>query len=409
MGDHDSAPIEKLVGRRVAVVVLADLARSPRMLGHALELRRAGASVTLVGLMEGELPRVVTESGTRTRLLTDRRTRESPGLYAFKAASDLAKTSVQLGAQLRDLRPDLVLVQSPPSQHLLPWIFESKRRGARLAVDWHNLGSSRSALRFGATHPIPRALALSERALSRLADAQVAVSSRLLSAVSVVGVPSVVLHDRPMSWYRRSSISARESKRTEILATFDAKDDGGLLVVTSTSFGPDEDFELLEGAIRRLEAAGASAGKVRVLITGRGPGMDEILGKLTKACGSRAQVRNVWLSAEDLAETLSAADVGLSLHRSSSGLDLPMKIQDMVGAGLPVLALDFAPVLLETFRVGVDGLLFTSSAELCELLDRGRQFMSGLRKFAEAAPKVSWSEAWRASVGPLLGTLCSSR
>ena len=99
----------------------------------------------------------------------------------------------------------------------------------------------------------------------------------------------------------------------------------------------------------------------------------------------------------------------MSVHRSTSGVDLPMKIADLQGAGVPVCALDYGPCLGEMIRHGDNGLLFRSAAELAEQLQRlfggasrDEDVLARLRAGTARAAGARWHEAWAETAGPLL-------
>ena len=64
-----------------------------------------------------------------------------------------------------------------------------------------------------------------------------------------------------------------------------------------------------------------------IVVTGRGPLKAMYEQKMHALRLQHVAFRTVWLAASDYPLLLGSADLGVSLHTSSSGLDLPMKVQ----------------------------------------------------------------------------------
>jgi beta-1,4-mannosyltransferase len=294
-------------------------------------------------------------------------------------------------------KPDVILVQSPPAiPTLLVAVAAARLRGARLVVDWHNLGWAVLALALGPRHPIVALARWYERVLGRLADAHLCVSSALAGALSRWGMapPIAVLRDRPATRFAPLDSSARLATRRRLAETLGLGERAPAIIVSPTSWTRDEDFELLLEAVRRAEAlvAGRRFPDVLILLTGRGARRAAFEARATALPGRRFHVRTAWLEPDDYPGALAAGDVGLCLHRSASGLDLPMKIADMHGAGLPVCALDYEPCLDEMLRHGDTGLRLADAETLAN------QWVALLATFPTRPP--SWTACARTSRRP---------
>ncbi|PVU84918.1 hypothetical protein BB560_007217, partial [Smittium megazygosporum] len=98
------------------------------------------------------------------------------------------------------------------------------------------------------------------------------------------------------------------------------------------------------------------------------------------------------------------SDIGVSLHSSSSGVDLPMKIIDMFGCGLPVLARDYK-CINELVEVGVNGELFKASSDLYGCLlklfattTEAQEYQEKLRLGVQAFQNETWEQNWDKNV-----------
>jgi len=99
--------------------------------------------------------------------------------------------------------------------------------------------------------------------------------------------------------------------------------------------------------------------RVIYIITGTGPMRDAFVASLSSVKLRYSRVYTVFVASADYPLLLGCGDLGISLHTSSSGLDLPMKVVDMFGAGLPVCAVNFA-CISELVKDGVNGRVFGS-------------------------------------------------
>ena len=372
---------------RVQVVVLGDFGRSPRMQYHALSLADSlGADVDVVAYVGSEPRReVAVHPNIRMALIPPppawTNARHVPRIVALavrvatQTAQMLWTTAVALP------RPTHVLLQTPPCvpSFAVCWLVCLIRR-AKFVIDWHNFAYTLMALKFGPSSPIVFIAKVYERMLGRLGHAHLAVTDAMATWLDERwGIrDAVVLHDAPPEFFRPASVTETSALMRRLAPSLDASPakvpgdccdaisvGGGdplttttgrggarwregrpALVVSSTSWTPDEDFGVLLDALTLYDsvaAADANATTSRypdllVIVTGKGPQRAHYESRMRSLRLTRVAVRTAWLESGDYPTLLGAADLGVCAHTSSSGLDLPMKVVDMFGCGLPVLA-----------------------------------------------------------------------
>ncbi|KAI7889811.1 glycosyl transferases group 1-domain-containing protein [Mucor mucedo] len=372
----------------VQVVVLGDIGCSPRMRYHATSLADSGCTVDLIGYAE-------TNPGARinvNRYIRVRRIRQawsvpegSPKVcYLLWAPFKAIFLSLQLFWLMGCIsqRPDFIIVQNPPS---IPTLMIARIVGvirkAWVIIDWHNFGYSILGMKLGMDHKVVRLAKWYEQKYGQKAYAHLTVTDKMHAELKdnwKVNGKILTLKDKPQSDFKRLTVDQIHRQFTfslgviqktvlespngkEFLGKFnnpklgtlltDADDEGFLmwredrpkLIVSSTSWTEDEDFSVLLKAIELYEAqAKPSDPRLLFVITGKGPQKKFYEEKIKQMTLVKTRIITAWLETADYPMLLGSADLGVSLHTSSSGMDLPMKIVDMFGCGLPVCAIQFS-------------------------------------------------------------------
>lgn len=342
---------------------------------------------------------------------------------------------------------DFLLVQNPPSIPTLGiarFFVVFLSRPTKLIIDWHNLGYSILALKFSkpkdsfddaavSKHPLVWLYRWYEKFFGYHAYCHFTVSIHmgevLRNRFKMKAKRILPLYDRPalqfhpLSFEEKKAVFANHSKDI-----FDGMGPSTQekIIITSTSYTPDEDIYMLLEALKlydtrksELDSAvipngGSSVPKpkkktlprLRVIITGKGPLKSEIEEYVeNKLKLSSISIHMPWLAAEDYPLVLGTADVGVSLHLSSSGVDLPMKAVDMFGVGVPVISVTY-PALSELVRDKVNGLHVKTAQDITDSFEKlfvDDELYDTVKAGAMRETRIKWDHEWNKKVGPLFG------
>lgn len=338
---------------------------------------------------------------------------------------------------LRVGRPKVILVQNPPCLPTLlvaPLLALVHR--SQYIVDWHNFSYTILSIS-GSPQWLVNLVCRIELALGALGHVHLTVTESMktwLQEHTAIPADTIrVLYDRPNHHFKHLSLKEKHEFLTRFFTELDDEawgDESPLteideatgqvrvrpdnarskaLVVSSTSWTADEDFGLLWNAILDCERQLAKAGPKRtslfptihLVITGRGPQRLYYEDLFRSQRLHFFRIKTVWLSAQDYPKLLACADLGICLHNSSSGLDLPMKIIDMMGCGLPVLAYRYKTLAKELIEEEENGLFFEDGDHLAQqILDLFHGFPKSSKLIKSVAqnltmkPPMPWKGHW---------------
>jgi len=431
-------------GRSAYVLVLGDIGRSPRTCNHAVSLANVGFDVTLMGYDQGSNLHESIRSSPQITVSAIRTYPQWLSSWLPRPVSLILKAFWQFitlfcFALPHWRAPDLIMVQNPPTipTLIVTVVYNFFHRRTKVVLDWHNYGYSILQMSFSGSpnHPLVMLARYIESTFGPRVAAAFCVSRAMKKDLfDKWNINATVLYDRPLDTFRPCSIEEKYHLMSKLAALYPDLDpikifqtvdeesprlrvDRPGVLVSSTSWTPDEDFGILFEALNiyesRCEQEGSTLPNLICVITGKGPLKEHYRNLIKEQQWRFVKVVMPWLEPQDYPLMLGSADLGVCLHTSSSGVDLPMKVVDMFGCGLPVVAKSF-PALPELVKDGINGILFNTPKELADSIvkwftdfpnvsyeNRRRQFANQIERFRAAG----WSDHWRAVALPVFQNL----
>uniref|UniRef100_A0A8C1KPG2 Beta-1,4-mannosyltransferase n=1 Tax=Cyprinus carpio TaxID=7962 RepID=A0A8C1KPG2_CYPCA len=405
---------DELAHLNVCVLVLGDIGRSPRIQYHALSLSRHGYNVTLIGFLGTKPHQDIIEDDRIDILPISELKGLTVGPRIFRYASKVIFQSFQLFYVLMKIEDQgYILMQNPPGLPAIAvtWV-ASRLRGNQFIIDWHNYGYTIMALTHGENHFIVKLAKWYEKLFGRFSDHNLCVTNAMREDLRKNwNIEATTLYDKPPPIFRETPLKLQHELFIRMGSTY---------LPFRPSLDVTKEYMELTAFTEHNTQTGAvtrSAGRPALLIsstswTGKGPQKEYYKKLIDSKEFHHIKICTPWLEAEDYPVLLGSADLGVCLHKSSSGLDLPMKVVDMFGCCLPVCAIHFQ-CLHELVKHEENGLIFKDSKELSEQLkllfsdfpgDQGK--LGIFRKNLRESGQQRWDENWDHNVLPLIKEHC---
>lgn len=383
-------------------------------------------------------------------------------------------------------KPRFILCQTPPA---IPLLLIAKLvcilRGCKMVIDWHNYGYTWLVVNRPNSGFLVKIHQIYEQIFGRFGDFHLCVSKAMKKDLKDRwNIEAHVLYDAPQPFFKRAEVGSmnrlfqrhvqtwggygssyskineeeeyqtpKDGERKKLgqkkkpleengkVETAFVSSEGVLkvdrppLLVSSTSYTADEDFDMLLDGLSFCEAlvfkekkkknlinsSSSSQNnklqeilfpkKIRMVVTGIGDRLAQFQSEISKRQYQIFEIFTDFLSFRDYALLLGSADLGISLHFSSSKLDLPMKVIDMFGSSLPVLAYRYPCLQDELVKDGYNGYTFENSEQLGQIIFQTLQGFPWdtskidlLRSNLESFKKRNWRTEWQIAALPIFGT-----
>ena len=401
----------------VAILVLGDLNRSPRMLNHCVALSESFPNIqeiSLIGYDSTDIRKDISSNNKIKRYNISNRINKIFQHFPriFFIFTSFFKILFQIFSMFFILfkipKFSFLILQNPPGipSMFVCWLV-CKLRKSKFIIDWHNYGYTILKVNKRPNF-IVKIAEKYEKFFGKKSDMNLCVSqAEKRDLKKNFGIDAICLPDKPLlglfKFLTAEQAPELYKKYKELNELLDKN--RPILMISSTSWTPDEDFNILLNSFIKTEEMIKNEHKlnnikkVLFLITGKGPMKENFMKKVEKSNLNIFNVKSIWLDSDDYPKLLALCDLGICLHYSSSGIDLPMKVVDMFSACLPAAAI-YYPTIEELVKNEENGFTFRNEKELSKILKNAVEEISKngkwekLEKFRKKLKKDLNEENW---------------